>query len=106
MLNPARCTARSWTGGSRFDLTVGQAAALVGVSERTAYRAAKSGGWADFCIRITGGDIRLATAPLLRQYGLTVGPGRLMATPRTDGEAPDRRRVPAGAADWERSRHG
>ena len=57
-----------------LDLTIAQAAARDGKSERTAYRAAKSGAWVDLCIRITGGDIGVATAPLLRRYGLTISP--------------------------------
>lgn len=51
-----------------------QAAALVGRSERSMYRAVR-GDLADITVSITGGDLRVAIASLLRRFGLTLAAG-------------------------------
>jgi hypothetical protein len=54
------------------DLTVPQAADVTGRSERSMYRMYQAGQLPGTAI--PGGDIRVATAPLLALYGLTLAP--------------------------------
>ena len=71
-----------------LDLSIPQAAALVGRSERAMYRAKQSGELPG--VGITGGDFRVATMPLLARFGLTVGLGSAPTAGESSHEQPGR----------------
>lgn len=60
-----------------LSLTVPQAALAVGQSERTMYRAWQAGTLLG--VKLTGGDIRIATTQLLEMHGLKVEPREVSA---------------------------